>query len=869
MRKLDETSNYQNLSSSKFILPNITNKCVSTNNDSNFKCNSKLESFKKLDDEFNNDKNNNNTSSYFPYTLSKNNSHNSQNNQNRFGSAFDSISSVYLVNKNSNNNTSTSNNNYTSGFYSSNSNSNNNFNSNNNVYSNFNNKPIFFNNMNNIAKNNNASAYHNDSNIDVIKEESNSTLDITNNTSNKINANTTKHMLSTEKDNANIIKNNNSSYNINVYKPKYQEEVVIPDNLKKFSYDILLKKLKDFLISIDQNAMKPINFWLSLRKLSVYLKEMFNVLIEMKELQEKIQIDYKNEIENYNCNNTSDDLGFNNYISKLDSFLKNKNSECEIIFLKAVVVEAIGEIIAFSFKKPQKQEDYKSIIKLILESIDNNSNNNKNTNDAKNDNKPKSTQSLYSQTFSSKKVTSNLLKKYSKTKIETKQNKSCLISTNRINAINFTIKVNINDNYSIVNFYIKVNTFIKSLFKNSFYNEFFVCLNQVLIKLEQIEKDYNANDNNSSKFNPVSSLVFNFYKRTIYDSILVSIYDPKKQYYMFSSKTKNQDYDLMPKAPFLKVQKTTKESMNKRSSYCDNTSNNNYNNRFRINIEIRYENNLKHNSIKSNNSINDIALSKTNSINTNIMSNLSSNSSNLVPHLNSNLLNMTPRLTLILDLDECLIHTIRGENGLCFLQRPYLKTFLEELNKNNYELGIFTSSAQDYAEPIMEIIGNNYFEFGLYRQHCFNADKKVKDLSKVGRDLKHVVFVDNCLENFSLQNDNSFLVSTWEGDIFDSQLKGLLKVLIFIKECYYNSVGNVYDNKNNKETNDLTNKELEESNSINIKRICFNDKNEIDVREIIKKIKEEVSYSFINKSKNPYQKISFIKENSDEENGNK
>lgn len=44
----------------------------------------------------------------------------------------------------------------------------------------------------------------------------------------------------------------------------------------------------------------------------------------------------------------------------------------------------------------------------------------------------------------------------------------------------------------------------------------------------------------------------------------------------------------------------------------------------------------------------------------------------------------------------------------------------------------------------------------------------MKDLGKIGRDLKKTIIVDNVAENFSLQLDNGIFIKTWYNDMNDS-----------------------------------------------------------------------------------------------------
>lgn len=58
-------------------------------------------------------------------------------------------------------------------------------------------------------------------------------------------------------------------------------------------------------------------------------------------------------------------------------------------------------------------------------------------------------------------------------------------------------------------------------------------------------------------------------------------------------------------------------------------------------------------------------------------------------------------MTLVLDLDETLIHFVSQEKK--FKLRPGCLNFLKEMS-TFYEIVIFTAAAQDYADFILNII---------------------------------------------------------------------------------------------------------------------------------------------------------------------
>ena len=135
--------------------------------------------------------------------------------------------------------------------------------------------------------------------------------------------------------------------------------------------------------------------------------------------------------------------------------------------------------------------------------------------------------------------------------------------------------------------------------------------------------------------------------------------------------------------------------------------------------------------------------------------------------------------TLVLDLDETLVHFVYTPSGGIFLIRPYCLQFLEEMSKF-YEIMIFTAALKDYADSILDILDphKKLIKYRLYRQHTSVCGITFcKDLSKIGRDLEKTLIVDNLADNFKLQPNNGIHIWTWIDDIKDTQLNDLGKIL--------------------------------------------------------------------------------------------
>ena len=160
--------------------------------------------------------------------------------------------------------------------------------------------------------------------------------------------------------------------------------------------------------------------------------------------------------------------------------------------------------------------------------------------------------------------------------------------------------------------------------------------------------------------------------------------------------------------------------------------------------------------------------------------------------------NKTGKKTLVLDLDETLVHSQFGpfdipsdvvinieiENeihDIHVLVRPGVKEFLEKISKK-FEIVIFTASISKYAGPLLDILDKNKLcSYRLFREHCTLINTSfVKDLKKLGRDLKDVVIVDNSPMAYLLNSDNGLPILTWFDDKNDRELYRICPILEFL-----------------------------------------------------------------------------------------
>ncbi|KRX08787.1 HAD-like domain [Pseudocohnilembus persalinus] len=140
------------------------------------------------------------------------------------------------------------------------------------------------------------------------------------------------------------------------------------------------------------------------------------------------------------------------------------------------------------------------------------------------------------------------------------------------------------------------------------------------------------------------------------------------------------------------------------------------------------------------------------------------------------------KYTLVLDIDETLVHTQFNGDKYKVIKRPFVQEFLQKLSIF-YEIVTFTAGTKEYADSIIDEHldpENKWISHRLYRNNCkWFIDKSmnnerfcIKDVSKINRDINTVLIIDNIADNFSiLQPFNGIEIFSYEG-IFDRmQLK--------------------------------------------------------------------------------------------------
>lgn len=162
-----------------------------------------------------------------------------------------------------------------------------------------------------------------------------------------------------------------------------------------------------------------------------------------------------------------------------------------------------------------------------------------------------------------------------------------------------------------------------------------------------------------------------------------------------------------------------------------------------------------------------------------------------------------PKKTLIIDLDETLIHSMAkggrmstghmvevrltssfgpGSSpahgpGIPILyyvhERPACHEFLRKVAKW-YNLIVFTASVQEYADPVIDWLERErkYFSGRYYRQHCtLRNGAYIKDLAQVEPDLSRVMILDNSPMSYIFHEGRLSDLPPWDEELTDMRAR--------------------------------------------------------------------------------------------------
>ncbi|EGG23322.1 dullard-like phosphatase domain containing protein [Cavenderia fasciculata] len=163
--------------------------------------------------------------------------------------------------------------------------------------------------------------------------------------------------------------------------------------------------------------------------------------------------------------------------------------------------------------------------------------------------------------------------------------------------------------------------------------------------------------------------------------------------------------------------------------------------------------------------------------------------------------------TLILDLDETLVHStltpvnhhhltvnVTVEDVACtfyVIKRPHVDYFLERVAEW-YDIVVFTASMKEYADPLLDKLDTNrLIKHRLFRESCLEKEGNfVKDLSLIHQDLATTIIVDNSPHAYSNNVENALPIDNFMGDNpLDESLLTLLPFLEVLR--YVNDVRSI------------------------------------------------------------------------------
>mmetsp|Transcript_5740 Transcript_5740/g.14588 ORF Transcript_5740/g.14588 Transcript_5740/m.14588 type:complete len:239 (-) Transcript_5740:307-1023(-) len=143
---------------------------------------------------------------------------------------------------------------------------------------------------------------------------------------------------------------------------------------------------------------------------------------------------------------------------------------------------------------------------------------------------------------------------------------------------------------------------------------------------------------------------------------------------------------------------------------------------------------------------------------------------------------------LVLDLDETLVHSsfkpisnadfiipveIEDQvHQVYVVKRPFVDEYLKFCGEH-FEVVVFTASLAKYADPVLDLLDKHkVVRARLFREACTNhKGSYVKDLGRLGRDLKRTIIVDNSPVSYQWHRRNAMAIISWFDDETDVELR--------------------------------------------------------------------------------------------------
>jgi len=159
-----------------------------------------------------------------------------------------------------------------------------------------------------------------------------------------------------------------------------------------------------------------------------------------------------------------------------------------------------------------------------------------------------------------------------------------------------------------------------------------------------------------------------------------------------------------------------------------------------------------------------------------------------------------PKNTLVLDLDETLVHcntegvgdyderfSVRYNSqdyDVFMKKRPYLHDFLSEVSKW-FEVVVFTASQKCYANTLLDVIDEDrkFIHHRVFRESCAHYKENfLKPLQILNRPLSNCFLIDNSPQTFGFQIENGIPITSWFDNEKDDELKRLIPILRQMKD---------------------------------------------------------------------------------------
>ncbi|CAN8287940.1 unnamed protein product [Cochlearia groenlandica] len=138
--------------------------------------------------------------------------------------------------------------------------------------------------------------------------------------------------------------------------------------------------------------------------------------------------------------------------------------------------------------------------------------------------------------------------------------------------------------------------------------------------------------------------------------------------------------------------------------------------------------------------------------------------------------------TLVLDLNETLLYTDwKRDRGWRTFKRPGVDAFLEHLGKF-YEIVVYSDQMDLYVFPVCEKLDpNGYIRYRLARGATkYVNGKHYRDLSKLNRDPKKILYVSGNAFESSLQAENCVPIKPYKLEADDTALVDLIPFLEYV-----------------------------------------------------------------------------------------